>query len=130
MKSLRRSRFCCRPRPASSMARPGPWTAAHFAPSATDLTYHGHQRLNANAAMTKPVEIIGSFWTLAVGADPLGDQRCPHDFRTRVEVAAQAGFTGMGFWHADILEIMKKYSFKDMKNILDANGIVNVEVEW
>jgi sugar phosphate isomerase/epimerase len=80
--------------------------------------------------MTKPLEIIGSFWTLAVGADPLGDQRCLHDFRTRVEIAAKAGFTGMGFWHADILEIRKKYSFRDMKHILDANGIVNVEVEW
>jgi sugar phosphate isomerase/epimerase len=86
--------------------------------------------LNANDIMTKPLEIIGSFWTLAVGADPLGDQRCLHDFRTRVEVAAKAGFTGMGFWHADILEIRKKYSFQDMKHILDANGIVNVEVEW
>jgi len=80
--------------------------------------------------MTKPLELIGSFWTLAVGADPLGDQRCLHDFRTRVEIAARAGFTGMGFWHADILEIRKRYSFQDMKQILDANGIVNVEVEW
>ncbi len=80
--------------------------------------------------MTKPIGIIGSFWTLAVGADPLGDQRCLHDFRTRVEIAAKAGFTGMGFWHADILEIGKKYSFREMKQILDANGIVDVEVEW
>jgi sugar phosphate isomerase/epimerase len=80
--------------------------------------------------MAKPVAILGSFWTLAVGADPLGDQRCLHDFRTRVEVAAKAGFTGMGFWHADILEIRRKYSFKDMKHILDANGVVDVEVEW
>jgi len=80
--------------------------------------------------MTKPLEFIGSFWTLAVGADPLGDQRCLHDFRTRVEVAAAAGFTGMGFWHTDILEIRKKYSFQDMKHILDANGIINIEVEW
>jgi sugar phosphate isomerase/epimerase len=80
--------------------------------------------------MTMPAEIIGSFWTLAVGADPLGDQRCLHDFRTRVEVAAQAGFAGMGFWHTDILEIRKKYSFKDMKHILDANGILHIEVEW
>jgi sugar phosphate isomerase/epimerase len=47
-----------------------------------------------------------------------------------VEVAAKAGFTGMGFWHADILEIRKKYSFAEMKHILDANGIVNIEVEW
>jgi sugar phosphate isomerase/epimerase len=80
--------------------------------------------------MTKPLEFIGSFWTLAVSADPLGDQRCLHDFRTRVEIAAKAGFTGMGFWHADILEIRKKHNFADMKHILDANGIVNVEVEW
>jgi len=80
--------------------------------------------------MTKPLEFIGSFWTLAVGADPLGDQRCLHDFRTRVEIAARAGFTGMGFWHADILETRKIYSFKDMKHILDANGIINIEVEW
>ncbi len=85
---------------------------------------------HSDDAMTKPMEIIGSFWTLAVGADPLGDQRCLHDFRKRVEIAAKAGFTGMGFWHADILEIRKKYSFQDMKHILDANGIVNVEVEW
>ena len=60
----------------------------------------------------------------------MGDQRCLHDFRKRVEVAAKAGFTGMGFWHTDIQEIRKKYSFQDMKHILDANGIVNVEVEW
>ena len=47
-----------------------------------------------------------------------------------MEVAATAGFTGMGFWHADILEVRKKYSFQDMKHILEANGIVNIEVEW
>lgn len=80
--------------------------------------------------MTEPVEIIGSYWTLAVGADPSADQRCLHDFRERVETAATAGFTGMGFWHADIVEIRKTYSLQEMKFILDANGIVNIEVEW
>ena len=92
--------------------------------------YHPKLSPNTNDTMTQPLEILGSFWTLAVGADPLGDQRCLHDFRTRVETAAAAGFTGMGFWHADILEIRKKYSFQEMKNILDANGMVNIEVEW
>ncbi len=80
--------------------------------------------------MTQPVEILGSFWTLAVGADPLGDQRCLHDFRVRVETAAKAGFTGMGFWHTDLLEIRRKYSFPDMKRILRDNGMVHIEVEW
>jgi len=80
--------------------------------------------------MTQPVQLLGSYWTLAVGADPLGEQRCFHDFRLRVETAAKAGFTAMGFWHADISEIRKKHSFREMKQILDDNGITQVEVEW
>jgi len=80
--------------------------------------------------MRKPVQLLGSYWTLAVGADPLGEQRCLHDFRLRVETAAKAGFTAIGFWHADISEVRKKYSFREMKQILDDNGITQVEVEW
>src|SRR6185437_706041 len=80
--------------------------------------------------MTQPVQILGSFWTLAVGADPLGDQRCLYDFRPRVETAAKAGFTAMGFWHTDLVEILRKYSLQDMKRILNGNGIKQIEVEW
>jgi sugar phosphate isomerase/epimerase len=80
--------------------------------------------------MQKSIEILGSYWTLGVGADPLGDQRCLHDFRKRVEIAARAGFKGMGFWHADIVEIRRSYSFQEMKHILNDNGIVHIEVEW
>ena len=80
--------------------------------------------------MTQPVQLLGSYWTLAVGADPLGEQRCFHDFRVRVETAAKTGFTAMGFWHADIAEVRKKYSFQEMKRILDDNGITQIEVEW
>src|SRR6202047_463314 len=80
--------------------------------------------------MTQATQLLGSFWTLAVGADPMGDQRCLHDFRLRVEIAAKAGFTAMGLWHADIAEIRKKYSFPEMKQILDGNGITQIEVEW
>ena len=80
--------------------------------------------------MTQPVQLLGSYWTLAVGADPLGEQRCLHDFRVRVETAARAGFTAMGLWHADIAEVRKKYSYREMKRILDDNGITQIEVEW
>lgn len=80
--------------------------------------------------MTQPIQLLGSFWTLAVGAEPLGDNRCFHDFRVRVETAAKAGFTAMGFWHTDLVEIRKKYSFSEMKRILDDNGITQIEVEW
>jgi sugar phosphate isomerase/epimerase len=80
--------------------------------------------------MTQPTQLLGSYWTLAVGADPMGDQRCFHDFRVRVETAAKAGFTAMGFWHTDLAETRKKYSFPEMKRILDGNGITQIEVEW
>jgi sugar phosphate isomerase/epimerase len=80
--------------------------------------------------MTRPVQLLGSYWTLSVGADPLGEQRCLHDFRVRVEIAAKAGFTALGFWHADIIEVRKKYNFREMKRILDDNGITQIEVEW
>jgi sugar phosphate isomerase/epimerase len=80
--------------------------------------------------MTQPCQILGSYWTLAVGADPTGEGSCPHDFRLRVETAARAGFSAMGFWHADIAAIRRKYSFPEMKRILDDNGITRVEVEW
>jgi sugar phosphate isomerase/epimerase len=60
----------------------------------------------------------------------MGEQRCLHDFRVRVETAAKAGFTALGFWHADIAEIRRKYSFAQMKQILDGNGITQIEVEW
>src|SRR5271169_4135064 len=80
--------------------------------------------------MTEPVQLLGSYWTLAVGADPLGEQRCFHDFRVRVETAARAGFTAMGFWHADLKETRRTYSFAQMRRILDDNGITRIEVEW
>jgi sugar phosphate isomerase/epimerase len=80
--------------------------------------------------MTRPTWILGSYWTLAVGADPQGDQRCLHDFGERVETAAKAGFTAMGFWHADLLENRRKLGFPEMKRILDGNGITWIEVEW
>jgi sugar phosphate isomerase/epimerase len=76
------------------------------------------------------IDLLGSYWTLAVGADAIHQQHCLHDFRTRVEIAGKAGFRGMGFWHADIVEIRTRYSFRDMRQILGDNGMVHVEVEW
>jgi sugar phosphate isomerase/epimerase len=80
--------------------------------------------------MTQPIQILGSYWTLAVGADPTGDKLCLHDFRSRVEAAAKAGFTAMGFWHTDLRENKRKLGFAEMKRIFDGNGIREIEVEW
>jgi sugar phosphate isomerase/epimerase len=80
--------------------------------------------------VTQAVKLLGSFWTLAVGAEPLGDQRCHSDFRLRVEAAARAGFKAMGFWHTDLAAVLTTYKLKEMKTILADNGITDVEVEW
>jgi sugar phosphate isomerase/epimerase len=80
--------------------------------------------------VAQAVNLLGSFWTLAVGAEPLGDQLCHFDLRLRVEAAARAGFTAMGFWHTDLAAVLTKYTLKEMKTILVDNGIADVEVEW
>ena len=80
--------------------------------------------------MTRPVQLLGSYWTLAVGAEPLGERLCLYDFRERVETAARAGFGAMGFWHSDLLANRTKLGFPEMKRILDGNGIGVIEVEW
>jgi sugar phosphate isomerase/epimerase len=75
--------------------------------------------------------ILGSYWTLAGAAYPHTDREySPFDFRERVEAAARTGFTGFGIWHADLEHIQKKYSLKEMKQILDDHGIKHIELEF
>lgn len=76
------------------------------------------------------VPILGSYWTLAAGTLPLVKEICDHGFRERVEAAAKAGYTGMGFWHSDLEHIARLLDYAEMRRILDGNGIVHVEVEW
>lgn len=74
--------------------------------------------------------ILGSYWTLAAGTLPLVQEVCDHAFRDRVEAAARAGYTGMGFWHSDLEHLRAGMTFGEMRQILDANGIRHIEVEW
>ncbi len=76
------------------------------------------------------VELLGSYWTLGAAAGPAGEQRCLHDLRTRIELAARVGYTGMGFWHADLAHIKSTVGFKVMRQLLQDNGIRHIEVEW
>jgi sugar phosphate isomerase/epimerase len=81
--------------------------------------------------VNKNIELLGSYWTLAVGAEPhTSHEFSPVDFKERVEAAARAGFTGFGIWHADLEYTLKKRSLKEMKKILDDNGIRHVELEF
>jgi sugar phosphate isomerase/epimerase len=76
------------------------------------------------------VELLAGTWTTAgaanAGAD---DDRSPHTFRERVEVAAHAGFAGVGLGYMDLLEAEKQYGYQTMRTILDDNGLRHFEIE-
>ena len=81
--------------------------------------------------MTTHIDLLGSYWTLAVGAEPHTDHEySTSDFKQRVQSAAKAGFTGIGLWHADLEYTQQKYTLKEMRRILDDYGIKHVELEF
>jgi sugar phosphate isomerase/epimerase len=81
---------------------------------------------------TPNVDLLASYWTLAGDVDPGGggQEWSPFDFRDRVEAISRVGFKGMGIWHADLYHTLETRSLGEMKQILDDNGIVHVELEF
>ncbi len=69
------------------------------------------------------------FWTTA-GIFPGEGEISPYDFKDRVEAAARAGFKGIGIWHTDLEHDMIHRSLKEMKMILDDNGMKYIELEF
>src|SRR6185369_15252853 len=79
--------------------------------------------------MKNNVELMNLFWTSAGLASGEGEIS-RFDFRDRVEAAAKAGFKGIGIWHTDLEHILFNRTLKDMKLILDDNGIEYLELEF
>jgi len=69
------------------------------------------------------------YWTTA-GVFPGRGEISRFDFKDRVQAAAKAGFTGIGIWHTDLEHILQYRTLKEMKKILDDNGIKHVELEF
>lgn len=93
-------------------------------------THSGKEGKQGNNAH---IDLHGSYWTLAGDADPTpgpGREWSRFDFEERVELAAEMGFSGFGLWHADLRHILEKRSFAEMRDILNANGIDYVELEF
>ena len=77
------------------------------------------------------VELIASYWTLSGGAIPHSDHEySTFEFKERIEACAHAGFKGIGLWHADLEHVLKTYTLRDMRRILDDNGMQYVEIEF
>jgi sugar phosphate isomerase/epimerase len=80
--------------------------------------------------MQSNVDLLASYWTISCGLPHTDKEYSPFDFRDRVESAARAGFTGFGIWHADLEHVLLKYTLREMKQILDDNGIKHIELEF
>jgi sugar phosphate isomerase/epimerase len=80
--------------------------------------------------MKSEVELLASYWTISAGLPHTDREYSPFDFRDRVESAARAGFKGFGIWHSDLEHVLKTRTLREMKQILDDNGIKYVELEF
>lgn len=79
--------------------------------------------------MGETVELMNLYWT-AAGISPGEGEISSRDFKDRVESAAKAGFKGIGLWHADLKNCLIQRSLKEMKAILDGNGMKYLELEF
>ena len=69
------------------------------------------------------------YWTTA-GMFPGDGEISRFEFTDRVETAARAGFKGIGIWHTDLEHTLQHRSLKEMRMILDDNGITHIELEF
>ncbi|RFA06992.1 sugar phosphate isomerase [Subtercola boreus] len=76
-------------------------------------------------------ELIAACWTWAGDAAPArGDERSPIDLRTRIETAAQQGWSGVGLVHADLVHARDTIGLGEVHQLLTDNGIGTVEFEF
>jgi sugar phosphate isomerase/epimerase len=77
------------------------------------------------------VELLASYWTICGGAEPHTDHEwSPFGLPERAAAAARAGFTGLGIWHADLLQLRERHGLAEMRRILEDNGIRHLELEF
>lgn len=80
--------------------------------------------------MNNHIELIAAYFTIAgdtyPGATP---EISPFSFLHRVEAAAEAGYKGIGLVHADLMSVVDKLGYKQMRQILDDHGIKYFELE-
>lgn len=83
-----------------------------------------------NIVSPKHHNILASYWSISGDRYPDdGIEVSNFDFRERMEVAGKAGFRGAGFVYLDLMNTKQQYGWKTAKQILDDNGIVDIEVE-
>lgn len=74
--------------------------------------------------------IIASHWAIAGDSYPgCGNEVSEFPFAARMEAAAKAGYRGAGFVYEDLMAQARTLGYAEMSRILEANGLVDIEVE-
>ncbi len=77
------------------------------------------------------VELVASYWTIAGDVHPHSPtEYSPFDFEDRIAAASKAGFRGVGIKEADLEHVLERKSLKEIKRILDDNGMKHIELEF
>jgi len=75
-------------------------------------------------------DLLATCWTTAGdAASDRPDLRSPVPLRERIEAASAAGFRGFGLMSADLPEAERTYGMAGIRSMLDANGMVHLELE-
>ena len=82
--------------------------------------------------MRNSVDLIASCWTIAGDFLPgPGQSACPIPLEERITAAADAGYTGVGLFHGDLVAFLERGgSYRALRSLLDAKGIRHVELEY
>jgi sugar phosphate isomerase/epimerase len=75
--------------------------------------------------------LLGLYWTLSGPVEiHSGREWSLFDFPDRCAEAAKVGFRGLGIWHADLEHQLEKRGLREMRQILDDNGLGPIELEF
>ena len=81
--------------------------------------------------MGAPAELIGLYWTTSGPVEVhFGREWSLFDLRDRCEQAARVGFAGLGLWHADLEHVLETRTLREVRQLLDDNGLRHLELEF
>jgi sugar phosphate isomerase/epimerase len=76
------------------------------------------------------VELVGLYWTLSGPVEVhSGREWSLFDLGDRCTQAANAGFKGIGIWHADLEHVLETRTLADVAALLKDNGLTYLELE-
>jgi sugar phosphate isomerase/epimerase len=76
-------------------------------------------------------DVLGLYWTVSGPVEVhVGREWSLFDFRDRCEQAARVGMAGLGLWHADLEHVLETYTLAEMRELMEANGLRHLELEF